>query len=141
MLPHTHMNACTQTYTHVNIHKEHNPRTQPGRIKNFQNINKTIKGCESDAIRLALPLSFFLDLQGRRKPTQGKVVGGRAKTGGTGQRALSCVFCLGSTLSLKKWCVGELSFPLNFKLKSERGIVAADNSYQTNKENKFAKKK
>ena len=106
MLSHIYIHTCTYTYvyTHTSIyHKEHNPRTQPGRKKRTSKIIiiKTIKGCESDAIRLALPLSYFLVLQGRRKPTQGKVVGGRAKTGGTGQRALSCVSCLGSTLSLK----------------------------------------
>ena len=126
MLSHIH----SHVHIHTSIYTKSTTQGHSQEENNFQII--TIKGCESDAIRLALPLSYFLVLQGRRKPTQGKVVGGRAKTGGTGQRALSCVSCLGSTLSLKKWCVGELSFPLNFKLKSERGIVAADNSYQTN---------
>ena len=45
----------------------------------------------SDAIRLALLFSDFLGLQGRRKPTQGKVVGGRAKVRKHGARALLCV--------------------------------------------------
>ena len=75
--------------------------------------------------QLYLFLSFLIFKEGE-SPHRGRLWVAEPRQGAQGTGPCSVFSCLGSTLPIKKWCVGELSFPLNFKSKSERGIVAAD---------------